>query len=252
MSSALTRISVVLIVRNAAASLAATLDSVRDFDEVVIYDNGSSDNTLAIAAGYPNVTVHQGEFRGFGPTRNAAAALARHDWIFSLDADEVLSESLAASLAGLSLAQPDSTYAVERQNYLLGKRVRFSGWGSQWLTRLYNRTTHAFTNVAVHEKVGLRDGEQAIQLTGTLRHTAMRDAGDFLVKMHRYTMLKAGESTRTYHPAVIVLKTFWAFVRSYILRLGILDGWRGLLISVSEANGVFYKYIVIYSQRKQA
>lgn len=252
MTSALSRISVVLIVRDAAASLAATLDSVREFDEVVVFDNGSSDDTLAIAAGYPNVQIHKGEFKGFGTTRNAAAALARNDWVFSLDADEVMSESLAASLAGLALGDPAMAYSVERQNYLLGARVRFSGWGSQWLTRLYNRATHAFTNVAVHEKVALRDDEQAMQLTGTLRHTAMRDAGDFLVKMHRYTMLKAGESTRTYHPAVIVLKTFWAFIRSYILRLGVLDGWRGLLISVSEANGVFYKYIVIYSQRKQS
>lgn len=252
MTSALSRISVVLIVRNAAASLAATLDSVREFDEVVVYDNGSSDDTVAIAGRYPNVKLHQGEFSGFGPTRNAAAALAQNDWVFSLDADEVVSEGLAASIAGLALGNSETVYAVERQNYLLGARVRFSGWGSQWLTRLYNRTTHAFTNVAVHEKIALKNGEQAVQLTGTLRHTAMRDAGDFLVKMHRYTMLKAGESTRTYHPAIIVLKTFWAFIRSYILRLGILDGWRGLLISVSEANGVFYKYIVIYSQRKQS
>jgi hypothetical protein len=67
--------------------------------------------------------------------------------------------------------------------------------------------------------------------------------------MHRYTMLKADESRRTYHPTVILFKTVWAFIRSYILRLGVLDGWRGLLISVSEANGVFYKYIVIYSKR---
>ncbi|HEX6549174.1 MAG TPA: glycosyltransferase family 2 protein [Gammaproteobacteria bacterium] len=251
MNSALSRISVVLIVRNAAASLAATLDSVLEFDEVVVYDNGSGDDTVAIAGRYPNVSIHKGEFSGFGATRNAAAALARNDWVFSLDADEVVSDGLVASIAGLALGNVDIAYAVERQNYLLGARVRFSGWGSQWLTRLYNRTTHAFTNVAVHEKVALKSGEQAMQLTGTLRHTAMRDAGDFLVKMHRYTMLKAGESTRTYHPAIIVLKTFWAFIRSYVLRLGVLDGWRGLLISVSEANGVFYKYIVIYSQRKQ-
>jgi glycosyltransferase involved in cell wall biosynthesis len=252
MTSVLSRISVVLIVRDAAASLAATLDSVQEFAEVLVYDNGSGDDTLTIAARYPNVRIQKGEFKGFGPTRNAAAALASNDWVFSLDADEVVSASLAASLSGLALDKPDAVYSVERQNYLLGKRVRFSGWGSQWLTRVYNRTTHAFTNVAVHEKVALKDGEQARPLTGTLRHTAMRDAGEFLVKMHRYTMLKAAESTRTYHPAIIVLKTLWAFIRSYILRLGILDGWRGLLISVSEANGVFYKYIVIYSQRKQS
>ncbi|MGB9430372.1 MAG: glycosyltransferase family 2 protein [Gammaproteobacteria bacterium] len=250
MSATLHRISVVLIVRDAAATLAATLDSVRDFGEVLIYDNGSRDNTPEIAYRYANVRIERGQFSGFGPTRNAAAVLVHHDWIFSLDADEVVRPGLAAAIASLALDKPEQTYAVERQNYLLGKRVRHGGWGSQWLTRLYNRRTHQFTDVAVHEKVELKTGEQPVQLPGVLRHTGMRDAGDFLVKMHRYTMLKAGESTRTYPPAIILLKTVWAFIRAYVLRLGLLDGWRGLLISVSEANGVFYKYMVIYSQRK--
>ena len=252
MSKALSRISVVMIVRDAAATLAATLDSVREFGEVLLYDNGSRDATLEIVTRYPNVTVHRGEFTGFGPTRNAAAALAAHDWVFSLDADEVVEPELAAAVVSLTLDNPGVAYSMERQNFLLGKRVRHGGWGSQWLTRLYNRTTHKFTEAAVHEKVELKAGEQAVRLSGVLRHTAMRDAGDFLVKMHRYTMLKAGESTRTYPPVIILFKTAWAFIRAYFLRLGMLDGWRGLLISVSEANGVFYKYMVIYSKRAQA
>lgn len=250
--AALSRISAVLMVRDAEASLAATLDGLQGFAEVVIYDNGSKDRTLEVAGRYPNVRIHHGSFTGFGPTRNAAAALAKHDWIFSIDADEVPDAALIAHLDALALETPVTVYDVERQNWLLGKRVRHAGWGSQWLTRLYHRGTHRFTDAVVHEKVGLKSDERAERLQGTLKHTAMRDAGDFLVKMHRYTMLKAGESDRTYPPAVIFLKTFWAFIRSYILRLGLLDGWRGLLISVSEANGVFYKYMVIYSKRAKS
>ena len=246
----LSRISAVLMVRDAEASLAATLDGLKDLAEVVIFDNGSKDGTLEIAGRYPNVKIHRGEFTGFGPTRNQAASLAGTDWVLSIDADEVPDAEFLKALDGLGLDNPSVVFAVERQNYLLGKRVRHAGWGSQWLTRLYNRGTHRFTDVAVHEKVELKDWETPVKLAGTLRHTAMRDAGDFLVKMHRYTMLKAGESEKTYPPLVILLKTFWAFIRSYFLRLGVLDGWRGLLISVSEANGVFYKYIVIYSKRK--
>lgn len=252
MSVALSRISVVMIVRDAAGTLALTLDSVREFGEVVVYDNGSGDDTLVIAARYPNVKIHQGEFRGFGPTRNAAAALAENDWVFSLDADEIVPPGLAAAIEGVSLDRVERAYAVERQNFFMGKRIYHAGWGSQWLTRFYQRTTHRFTDAVVHEKVGLKPGERAIKLTGVLHHTAMRDAGDFLVKMHRYTMLKAGESSCTYSPAIICLKSLWAFIRAYFLRLGLLDGWRGLLISVSEANGVFYKYMVIYSKREQA
>ena len=240
------------MVRDAEPTLAATLDGLKAFGEVVVFDNGSRDKTLEIAGRYPNVRIHQGSFTGFGPTRNQAASLAGNDWVFSIDADEVPDAALLAAMDALTLDQPGTVYAVERQNWFLGKRVRYSGWGSQWLTRLYHRGQHRFTDVAVHEKLELKAGEQAVHLQGTLRHTAMQDAGDFLVKMHRYTMLKAGESRRTYHPAIIFLKTGWAFIRSYILRLGVLDGWRGLLISVSEANGVFYKYMVIYSKRDNA
>src|ERR1700743_1851344 len=229
----LANISAVLMVRDAEVTLAATLDGLRRFGEVVVFDNGSKDRTLEVAGRYPNVRVHKGEFTGFGPTRNKAASLARHDWVFSIDADEVPDEALLSAMDALSL-DSKLAYSVERQNYLLGKRVKHGGWGSQWLTRLYDRRAHAFTEVAVHEKVELKRGEAAQVPPGTLKHMPMQDAGDFLVKMHRYTMLKAGESRRTYPPAIILLKTFWAFIRSYILRLGVLDGWRGVLISVSE------------------
>ena len=248
----LSQISAVLMVRDAEATLAGTLDGLQRFGEVVLFDNGSKDRTLEIAGRYPNVAIHQGEFLGFGPTRNKAASLAKNDWVFSIDADEVPDDDLLAALDAVMLERSGTVYCVERQNYLLGKRVRHAGWGSQWLTRLYDRRTQAFNDVAVHEKVELRQGETAVKLVGTLKHMPMQDAGDFLVKMHRYTMLKAGESRRTYPPAIILLKTFWAFIRSYILRLGVLDGWRGVLISVSEANGVFYKYMVIYSKRDNA
>ena len=248
----LSQISAVLMVRDAEATLAATLDGLKRFGEVVIFDNGSKDRTLEVAARYANVRIHNGEFTGFGTTRNRAASLAQHDWVFSIDADEMPDETLLAAMDALPLADATVAYSVERQNYLLGKRVKHAGWGSQWLTRLYHRRQHAFTEVAVHEKVELKRGEAAQVLPGTLKHMPMQDAGDFLVKMHRYTMLKAGESRRTYNPALILLKTLWAFIRSYILRLGFLDGWRGVLISVSEANGVFYKYMVIYSKRDGA
>src|SRR5579871_323251 len=157
----LQNISAVLMVRDAEATLAATLDSLARFGEVVIFDNGSKDRTLEIAVRYPNVRIHKGEFSGFGPTRNRAAGLARHDWVFSIDADEVPDEALLAAMEALRLDDPQVAYSVERQNYLLGKRVKHAGWGSQWLTRLYHRRSHAFTEVAVHEKVELKRGETA-------------------------------------------------------------------------------------------
>ena len=90
----LDKVSVVIITRNAAATLAETLESASGFDEVVVYDNGSDDATMEIAKAYENVSLHQGEFLGFGPTKNHAVSLARNDWVLSLDADEEISPQL--------------------------------------------------------------------------------------------------------------------------------------------------------------
>ena len=92
-------ISAVIITRDAAATLALSLTSLEAFPEVLVFDNGSTDDTAAIARRFANVRLERGEFTGFGPTRNEAASLATYDWIFMVDSDEIANETLIASLA---------------------------------------------------------------------------------------------------------------------------------------------------------
>ncbi len=118
----LSELSAVIITRNAAATLARTLDSLEALGEVVVYDNGSTDETLEIARRYANVSLHQGEFFGFGPTKRHAVSLARNDWVLSLDADEAPTIRWLESLAGwLPTAGPDQVVEVLRENWLLGE-----------------------------------------------------------------------------------------------------------------------------------
>ena len=126
-------IAVVIITRDAAARLGQVLDAVRGFAEVVIFDNGSADATREIAAGYPNVRVHEGEFIGFGPTKNKAVALAERDWILALDADEVLSPELADEILARDL-DPAKVYALPFRNFFRGRWIRGCGWHPQWKT----------------------------------------------------------------------------------------------------------------------
>ena len=90
------KISIVMITKNADLLLETSLQSLIYFDEVLIYDNGSTDRTLEIAYAFDNVSLHQGPFLGFGPSKAHAANLAKNDWVFSLDADETISEDLRA------------------------------------------------------------------------------------------------------------------------------------------------------------
>ncbi len=83
----LDQISIVIICKNSDSTIQKTLESTLGFDEVVVYDNGSDDGTLAIASKFDNVSLHQGSFMGFGPTKNHAVSLAKHDWVFSLDSE---------------------------------------------------------------------------------------------------------------------------------------------------------------------
>ncbi len=246
----LDQISIVIIVRDAERTLARTLDSVTRFSEVVVYDNGSADSTPEIAQGYPNVTFHRGPFLGFGPTKMQAVGLARNAWILALDADEVIPPELVDELQAIRL-DPDVAYALLRVNYCMGRPVRHSGWGADWLIRLFHRDHYNFDDAPVHEKVALPPGAPRRRLRSPFIHYAVEDLGQFLAKVNSYSEIRRQTSSKTYPAAIIALKAGFAFFRTFVLQGGILDGWRGLVISWSNANGVFFKYMKIYADKQQ-
>ncbi|MBT8441963.1 MAG: glycosyltransferase family 2 protein [Gammaproteobacteria bacterium] len=240
-------ISAVIIARDAEATIGATLESLKDFAEVIVYDNGSADRTKEIAERFPNVRLYEGEFTGFGPTKNRAAELAEHDWVFSIDSDERASPELLESIARCELDDPATACEVLRVNYLKGKPVRHSGWGGDWLLRLYNRRGTGVSDAAVHEVVQVPTGGRVIRLNGELSHEAVRELGQFLVKIDRYSELFRTESPRMLPVPIIFLRSVWTFIRVYVFQLGFLDGWRGLVIAVGDANGVFFKYMKAFA-----
>ncbi len=244
--SMLDQISIVIICKNAATTLQKTLESARDFDEVVIYDNGSEDASMDIASSFNNVTLYQGKFNGFGPTKYHAISLARHDWVFSLDADEIITVELKEYLRNWQPEGNNTAGYVLRKNFFMGRYVKRGGWGNDWLLRIFNRTTHQFNEALVHEKVPLTRQSKKQYLPYPIEHDAFQDIGQFLVKIDRYTEIRRNEGKKTFHPLLIVLRSLFAFFRSYIIRAGFIEGWRGLVIAWNEANGVFYKYMKRY------
>ena len=236
-------ISVVIIVRDAEATLADVLHSTVDFGEVLVYDNGSTDKTIEIAKSFANVNLQQGEFIGFGKTKSHAVSLARNDWVFSIDADESVSDALRQSLEKLPLEVTTTAYRVLRHNYLMGKHVAHGGWGNDWLIRLFNRKHHDFNAAPVHEKVILGGSGRTERLSGSLDHNAVQNIGQFLVKINRYTEINRQASKKAIPLILVVAKTWFAFFRSYVLQLGFLDGWRGLVIARCRADGTFFKYM---------
>jgi glycosyltransferase involved in cell wall biosynthesis len=246
-------ISVTILTKNCASTLSATLDSLQSFQEIIIYDTGSTDETLEIAKRYPNTTIHQQKFIGFGPSHNRASFLASHDWILSIDSDEVLSPELSQEILSLPL-NPDSVYSLSRQNYYNGKHIKWcGGWYPDPVIRLYNRKKTRFSDDAVHEKV-LSQGVVVIPLHSPLLHTPYRKMEDFLSKMQSYSSLFAKEHKNKKNASLTkaILHSAYAFFKSYFLKKGFMGGKEGFIISLYNSHTAFYKYLKLWEANQSA
>ncbi len=245
-------ISVTVLTKNSQETLIPTLESLQKFPEVLVYDSGSTDATIEIAKRFANVKVICGSFTGFGPTHNAASGLAAHDWILSIDSDEVLSPELIDEILALKL-DPAQTYQLSRKNYFNGKWIRWcGGWHPDPVVRLYHRQTSGFTHDAVHEKV-VTDNLQVIPLTAPLLHTPYRSMGDFLSKMQTYTTLFAQQHRGKKHGSMLkaIAHGWFAFLKSYLLKKGFLGGKEGFIISAYNGHTAFYKYLKLIELNKK-
>ncbi len=245
-------ISVTVLTKNSQESLAATLASLQKFSEVIVYDSGSTDRTFELAQKFPNVKIISGQFIGFGPTHNVASSLATHDWILSVDSDEVLTPELVEEILNLQL-DPKNAYQIERHNYYNGKWIRWcGGWYPDPVVRLYNRNTARFTNDAVHEKIDVKD-LIVTPLASPMIHTPYRTMGDFLSKMQAYSTLFAeqhkGKKSSSLGKAIS--HGSFAFIKSYLLKKGFLGGKEGFIISLYNGHTAFYKYLKLSELNKR-
>lgn len=237
-------ISVVCLTKNSERYLSQVLKAIEAVNEVIIYDTGSVDRTLSIAASFPNVTTHAGTLDGgFGATRNRAATLAAHEWILALDSDEIPSRMLIDEILHMTL-NSSCVYSFPRHNYYRGKLIRGCGWYPDRVLRLYNRKHTQFSNAHVHEAV-ITQNMQIVPLQGHVTHTPYNSIHDFLAKMQHYSTLYANDHAgkKNATTATAITHALFAFVKSYFLKRGILLGSQGFEISLYNGMSAFYKYL---------
>ncbi|MFZ4525924.1 MAG: glycosyltransferase family 2 protein [Chlorobium sp.] len=245
-------ISVTILTNNSEVYLFECLSALQAFSEVVIVDNGSTDNTIAIASGFTNVTLHEHPFIGFGPMKNIAVDNASNDWILSVDSDEIVTPELAREILGLKL-DSNVVYVVERDNYYHRRLIRGCGWDNDRVERLFNRESTKYDDKLVHEGLIMSANLNTELLSGKLKHYTYDNASQLLQKMQHYSTLWAKEyhGRKKASPFKAFLYGLLTFFKSYVLKKGWVDGYAGLLISISNANGVFYKYIKLYEAETQ-
>ncbi|MDE3055093.1 MAG: glycosyltransferase family 2 protein [Verrucomicrobiota bacterium] len=235
-------ISVCILTKNASATIAECLEALTAFSQVLLLDNGSQDKTIEIAKKYPNVEIHTSPFLGFGPLRNLAASLARHDWILGIDSDEVLSSPLLREIQSLNL-DSEKIYSIPRHNFFRGKWIRGAGWHPDRVLRLYHRAATSYTG-QVHESLR-KEGVAIHFLHSPIFHTPYRSISDFLVKMELYSTLFAEEhrGKRKSSLAKAIGHSLFTFCKNYFFQRGYRAGSEGFIISLYNAHTAFYKYI---------
>jgi glycosyltransferase involved in cell wall biosynthesis len=245
------KISVTILTKDSSRYLYEVLEALSSFDEIVILDNGSSDNTIEIASSFTNVKVYKHEFIGFGPLKNLAVDYASNDWILSIDSDEIVPPALIMEIDRLELNEK-CIYSIPRDNYYKEQKMRCCGWEGDVVKRLFNRKYTRFNDNLVHESI-IDTNMSQYELNSSIQHYSFDSAEELVAKMQKYSTLYAKDykGRKKSSPSKAFIRATFAFFKYYILKKGFLNGYEGLLISVSNANGVFYKYIKLYEENQK-
>lgn len=243
-------ISVVLITKNAAHSLKTCLQSCRGFDEIVVVDSGSEDDTLVIANAYGAKVIHQ-SWLGFGPQKQFAVSKARNDWVLCLDADEWLSEKLHQQISALADNPPFAGYRFARCNKFMGRFLRYGEGYPDMSLRLFDRRRAGWSDDLVHEYVKI--DSQVGTLAGDLMHESGEDIGRYLAKQNSYTDLQADalfQRGKKVGVAKLVLSPVLRFLKFYLLRQGFRDGIPGLVHIAIGCGNSFIKYAKLIERHR--
>ena len=236
-------LSAIIITRDEAAKVGDCLDSVAFCDERIVVDCGSEDDTVSIAR-EKGARVEYRAFDGFGQQKNFALSLARGDWVLSIDADERVSQALAAELKAAIVEGKADGYEMPRRSSFLGRGMRHSGWYPDYVLRLFRRGAARFSDDIVHERV-VCSGEVR-RLREPLIHHPVERLEDALSRIDRYSSASAEQLVASGR-RVSFLSGFghglWTFLRIYIFRAGFLDGREGLLLAIANAEGSYYRYM---------
>ena len=240
-------LSVIIIVKNEEHDIRGCLESITWANEIVVLDSGSVDNTLSIAKEYTEKVYTSTDWQGFGIQKNRALAYATCDWVLSLDADERVSDVLHQEIANAIQSTNIAIYKLPRLSSYCGKFIRHSGWWPDYVTRLFKRGEASFSNDLVHERLVFQ-GESA-KLTEPLFHVTYKDLEEVISKINQYSTLGAKNSYQKGKRGGLtsaIAHGFWAFVRTYVLRAGFLDGAEGLMLAISNAEATYYRYLKLF------
>lgn len=249
------KLSVTIITFNEAANIRAACESVSWADEILVVDSQSTDETRDLAS-QCGARVIKRDWPGFGAQKQFATEAASHDWVFSLDADERVSEELKGSIARLRNRrddQPADGYWIARRSFYQGRWIRGGGWYPNRQLRLFRKSLGRWQERYIHESVKMNPAARLETLPGDILHYSVRDAahhhqmiGERYAPLAARQMLQNGRRTSALK---IATAAPFAFMRSYVLKAGLRDGLAGLSIASFAAYHAFLKHLMLWEMQ---
>jgi len=242
-------LSVVIITKNEQRMLPLCLKSIYFAGEIIIVDSGSKDKTIEIAKSF-GCKVFVEEWKGYGPQKQSAIKKTKYRWVLSLDADERIPPETAEIIKKIVHNPSGAAYSFPRKNFFHGRWIKHCGWWPDRVVRLFDKEQGKFQGI-VHEK-WVTQGK-IIHLKAPIEHYSYQNYSQMLKKLDEYSsgkaleLLKEGKKSNIFTP---FFHGFWAFIKTYFLRLGFLDGFDGFIISLLNAIGSFFKYAKLLELQK--
>ena len=239
------KLSAIVITFNEEHIIEDCLRAIDFADEIIVIDSGSTDDTVNICRQFtPN--VHITDWPGFGKQRNRALAHATHDWVLTIDADQVVTPALAQEIKQLDLNRDFTAYSAPAQSYYCGKAIKHGAWKDERAIVLFNQQTAKYDERDIHEGLVFSGAKNIGKLEHHLDHYSFINLTQVLDKVNSYStssaQMKAKQGKNSSFGKALGHGA-WTFIRDYVIKCGFLDGKEGFMLAVSNAEGCYYHYL---------
>ncbi len=252
------KISACIITFNEEKNIAEAVKSVSWADEIIVVDAESIDKTREIAESL-GARILTNKWQGFSKQKQFATDSAENDWVFSLDADERVSEKLKGEilkLKNLSEITLADGFRVPRLTYYMNRPIRYSGWYPDWQLRFFNRKKGKWKDVLIHESVEMQKDAKVGKLNNDILHYSVENAaqhhrmiGERYAPLAAEQMFQRGKKTSA---VKIATASLTAFFQTYVLKRGFLDGLPGFCIARFAAHHAFLKHLFLWEMQKKS
>ncbi len=241
------KLTAIIPTGNEEHNIEAAIHSVSFADEVMVVDSYSTDRTVELAQQF-DIRLLQREYEHSASQKNWAIPQASHEWILLLDADERVTPDLRAEIEKiLTEENTKDAYWIYRQNYLMGRKLNYSGWQGDKVIRLFRKSKSRYENKHVHAEV-LVDGSVGY-LKNKLQHYTYKSLEHMLFKADRYTSWGAYDRVKRVKKVgayQLLVKPAFTFFKKYFLQLGILDGKVGFILAAHSSYYIFLRSLKIW------